>query len=165
MSRAHVREVDGDVPEDLPELPLSPHPNYVTARGLAQLRARLAEAAQRLDALPRTAADARQARAQVERELRWLNARIASALPVTATNRGSERVAFGAEVVLADEAGERCTYRIVGEDEADPDAGLISWTSPLAKALIGARVGETVSWPRPAGDLEVEILGIRYPGD
>lgn len=165
MSRAHVREVDGDVPEDLPELPLSPHPNYVTARGLAQLRARLAEAAQRLDALPKTAADARQARAQVERELRWLNARIASALPVTATNRDSERVAFGAEVVLADEAGERCTYRIVGEDEADPDAGLISWTSPLAKALIGARVGETVSWPRPAGDLEVEILGIRYPGD
>lgn len=165
MSRAHVREVDGDVPEDLPELPLSPHPNYVTARGLAQLRARLAEAAQRLEALPKTAADARQARAQVERELRWLNARIASALPVTATNRDSERVAFGAEVVLADEAGERCTYRIVGEDEADPDAGLISWTSPLAKALIGARVGETVSWPRPAGDLEVEILGIRYPGD
>ncbi len=162
MSRAHVREVDGDVPEDLPELPLSPHPNYVTPRGLAQLRARLDRVEQRLADLPKDAADARQSRAQIERELRWLQARVASAQVVEGKQRNTGRAAFGAAVTITDDNGEVCTYTIVGEDEAEPEAGLISWTSPLARALIGAEVGDVVSWKRPAGDLDVTIRSIRY---
>lgn len=162
MSRAHVRESDGDVPEDLPDLPLSPHPNYVTARGLAQLRDRLAEASTRLAALPSDATDARQARALIERERRWLQARIASAQLVDAPPKDRERAAFGAAVTLVDDAGETMRYRIVGEDEAEPDAGSISWTSPLARAVIGARTGDVVTWTRPAGDRELTLLDVRY---
>ncbi|GAC1626559.1 MAG: GreA/GreB family elongation factor [Nevskia sp.] len=163
MSRAHVREVDGDVPEDLPELPLSPLPNYVTPRGLALLRRRLDDAGARLAALPPNAADAHQARAPIERERRWLQARLASAQCIdTSTREDRGRVAFGAAVTLLDSDGEPCRYRIVGEDEAEPEAGRISWTSPLARALIGARLGEVVTWARPAGDLEVEIQAIEH---
>lgn len=162
MSRGFVKEVDGDTPEDLPELSLSPHPNYVTARGLAQLRARLAETEQRLVALRRDAADIRQQRALIERELRWLQSRIATAQLVSANNRDARRVAFGARVSVIDDEGSEFVYRLVGEDEADPDTGLISWTSPLARALIGARVGDIVTWPRPAGDRDIEVVKISY---
>lgn len=162
MSRAHVREVDGDEPEDLPELPLSPHPNYVTTRGLQLLEARRDRVEADIAAIPPDAADRRQRRAGLDRELRWLQARIAAAQPVTGTPRDPARVAFGAEVAVIDDDGTESRYRIVGEDEADPEAGLISWTSPLARALIGLKVGEVALWRRPAGDLDVEIAAIRY---
>ncbi len=164
MSRAHVREVDGDAPEDLPELPLSPHPNYVTARGLAQLQARRETCEAAIAVLPQDAADHRQRRAALDRELRWLQARIATARPVGGS-RNPQRISFGAEVVVVDADGREFRYRIVGEDEAEPDAGRISWTSPLARALIGQQVGDIAIWPRPAGDGEVEILSITYPID
>lgn len=160
MSRAHVREADGDQPEDLPELPLSAQPNYVTARGLALLRRRHAAGEQALGALQADAADARQRRAQIERELRWLAARIAAAQPVDGRGRAGDRVAFGARVSVLDENGRESQYRIVGEDEAEPDAGRISWTSPLARALIGARPGEIVTWERPAGPVDIEVKAI-----
>lgn len=163
MSRAHVREVDGDEPEDLPELPISPHPNYVTARGLAALQTRRDQIEVAIAAIAADAADRRQRRAALDRELRWLNARIASAQLVSGHARDSGRVAFGAEVEVADTDDTRLRYRIVGEDEAEPDAGRVSWTSPLARALIGLKVGEVAVWPRPAGDCEVEVLSIRYP--
>lgn len=163
MSRAHVREVDGDEPEDLPELPLSSHPNYVTARGLQLLEARRDEVEAGIAAIPLDAADRRQRRAVLDRELRWLQARIATAQPVTGTPRDPTRVAFGATVTVVDDDGVESRYRIVGEDEADPEAGLISWTSPLARALIGLKIGEVALWRRPAGDLDIEITGIRYP--
>lgn len=159
MSRAHVREVDGDVPEDLPELPLSAAPNYVTARGFEQLRRRLEDCAARLAALP---ADERQARALIERERRWLNARIASAQLVDGTRADRHRIAFGALVTVVDDKEQRLRWRIVGEDEAEPEAGRIGWTAPLARALIGAAVGEVVLWPRPSGDAELEVLGIDF---
>ena len=159
MSRAHVREVDGDVPEDLPELPLSAAPNYVTARGLAQLRRRLEDSAARLVALP---ADERQTRAMIERERRWLNARIASAQLIDGMRAGSARIAFGALAEVVDAQAHRASWRIVGEDEAEPEAGRISWTSPLARALIGAAVGEVVNWQRPSGEAELEVLAIDF---
>jgi transcription elongation GreA/GreB family factor len=162
MSRAHVRETDGDEPEDLPELPLSAQPNYVTPRGLALLRRRHAEGAQALARLPPDAADLRQRRAQIERELRWLAARIASAQAVDTLGRKADRVAFGALVAVLDEDGGESRYRIVGEDEAEPEAGRISWTSPLARALIGARLGERVTWERPAGAVDIEVAAIDY---
>ena len=76
------------------------------------------------------------------------------------SNTGERRRAgFGVRVELEDENGT--SYRIVGEDEAEPEAGLISWTSPLARALDGARIGDEVLWPRPAGDLRVEVMALR----
>ena len=117
MSRAHVREVDGDEPEDLPELPLSPHPNYVTTRGLQLLEARRDRVEADIAAIPPDAADRRQRRAGLDRELRWLQARIAAAQPVTGTPRDQARVAFGAEVAVIDDDGTESRYRIVGEDD------------------------------------------------
>ena len=162
MSRAHVRETDGDEPEDLPELPLSTQPNYVTPRGLALLLRRHAERERELASLKADASNVRQRRAQIERELRWLAARIASAQPIDTMGRGGDRVAFGAQVGVLDEDGRASRYRIVGEDEADPEAGRISWISPLARALIGARIGEIVTWERPAGAVDVEVASIDY---
>ncbi|MFC3550210.1 GreA/GreB family elongation factor [Lysobacter cavernae] len=164
MSRAFVKEHDDDA-GDLPELPLSEHSNYVTSRGLAQLRARLGDAAQRFDAITDDAADAKLLRAHLARELRWLQARIAGAIPVATENQPPDRVGFGATVELVDDDGQTYRYRIVGEDEADPEHALVSWVSPLARALSGARVGDTVVWLRPAGDLNIEVMAIDYaPG-
>lgn len=162
MSRAFVKENDSDQPDELPELPLSEHRNYVTPQGLEQLRTRLADAEARLAAIAADAVGARLESAMIERELRWLQARINDAIPVDAAKQSRERVAFGATVELADQDDHRLRYRIVGEDEADPEHGSISWVSPLARALKGGRVGDSVVWRRPAGDLQVEILGIDY---
>ncbi len=162
MSRAFTKETDGDRPDDLPELPVSPHPNYVTPQGLAQLRARLSQAEQHLAAIDNDAEGARQDRDYTARDIRWLQARIANAILVASEQGKPERVGFGTRVELADAEGQRTHYRIVGEDEADPEHGLISWVSPLARALLGARVGDSVLWKRPAGDLEVEVLKIDF---
>lgn len=162
MSRAFTKETDGDRPDDLPELPVSPHPNYVTPQGLAQLRARLSQAEQRLAAIDNDAEGARQDRDYITRDIRWLQARIASAILVASEQHLPERVGFGARVELVDAEGQHTHYRIVGEDEADPEHGLISWVSPLARALLGARIGDSVLWKRPAGDREVEVLKIDF---
>lgn len=164
MSRAHVRESDGDAPEDLPELPLSRHPNYVTPRGLALLQARLGALEADIVRLAPEAVDHRQRRAALDRERRWLVARIASAQPVGGP-RPADRVAFGARVTVTDEQGVTTRYRIVGEDEAEPEAGLISWTSPLARALIGLAIGDVATWRRPAGDCDIEVQAIAFPDD
>jgi transcription elongation factor GreB len=166
MSRAFVKDADESVGERLPDIPLSEHPNYVTPRGLAQLRARLVTARERRDALRGAGEALSQQRelAAVERELRWLNARVGSAIEVDLSQQPRDRVAFGAMVALDSLEGE-ARYRIVGEDEADVEHGLVSYVSPLAKALIGARVGDEVVWHRPAGDLTVEIVAIEYPED
>lgn len=161
MSRAFVKESDAST--ELPELPLSPHPNYVTPRGLALLRARRERVRAETECLSaqNTGADALTL-AHAERELRWLDARIGGAILVEIPSQPSDRVAFGCSVEVEDADGHRARYRIVGEDEADGAHGLISWVSPLARALIGARVGDAVVWKRPAGDLLVEVRGIRH---
>lgn len=162
MSRAFVKEDRPDT-EPLPDLPISPHPNYVTPRGLTALRARLdvvrADLARlkaredRLDLLPEKAA---------ERDIRYLEARLASAIPVDPAGQPQDEVAFGARVTVADEEGGEAIYEIVGEDEADAPAGRIAPQSPLARALIGAHVGDVVEWRRPAGRAELEIVAIAY---
>ena len=177
MSRAFVKEGDGDESHgDLPELPLSEHPNYVTPRGMALLRARLDGAGRRLAALDDELASGetpdeepvgervgiRLERAYVQREIRWLQARILGAITIAPERQPADRIAFGARVELVDTSGREHRYRIVGEDEADPERGLISWVSPLARSLHGARVGDSVLWKRPVGDLEVEVLTIDY---
>ncbi|RAP59427.1 GreA/GreB family elongation factor [Oleiagrimonas sp. MCCC 1A03011] len=163
MSRAFVKESDSPAGSELPERPISSHPNYVTPSGLAKLRALLEDAQARKHVLS-AAEDDIEARAElqaVKRDLRWLEARVGSARVVDPAGQPRDRVAFGATVEVADDEGEH-TYRIVGEDEADAEEGLVSYVSPLAKALLGAKVGDEVVWKRPAGDRVIEVLGIDY---
>ena len=163
MSRAFVKEQDAGPEDGTGDLPLSPHPNYVTPRGLALLRARQEQAQQRLAALPREAFGAELEKVRIERELRWLAARVGSAIPIDPARQLADRVAFGAAVELADTGtGAVHRYRIVGEDEADAES-LISWVSPLAKAMMGARADDHVVWRRPRGDLELDVVEITDP--
>ena len=164
MSRAFVKEGTGEL-EPLPDLPLSPHRNVVTLRGLAALRARLAETQalltrlrarpDRLDRLPEAAA---------ERDIRYLEARLRTAIPVDPATLPETEVAFGLQVTVADDDDQETRYEIVGEDEADAALGRIAPQSPLARALMGARVGDEVVWNRPAGPLSLLVLHIARPG-
>lgn len=159
MSRAFVKENDGDGPDELPELPLSPHPNQMTPRGLRLLQERLVMAQAQRAVIDESAVGAVQQRAYLARDIRWLQARIASAR-LQAAVPVPQQVGFACVVALQDEQGRHYRYQIVGEDEADPEAGYISWLSPLARAIDGKERGDEVVWPRPAGDLVVEIMSI-----
>ena len=151
MSRAFVNE-DSYV-ATLPDRPVSEHPNWVTEHGLALIEQAL-EAARRDHGKAQAAGD-RDALANAGRELRYWNARRATAqLRVPAA--GSDLVQFGDTVTIARDDGRRQTFRIVGEDEADPASGTISHVSPLARALLGRRVGDTVR----AGRDDAEIVAI-----
>jgi len=153
MSRAFVKEPDGGTPEALPERPISPHPNLVTREGLAAMEAELA----RLDAAHAAAvrADDRPAIAATQRDQRYWTARRASAQLVE-TPTATDRVQFGSTVTIGRDDGRKQTFRIVGEDEADPAHGTLSHVAPLARALFGKAVGDVIE--APGG--EVEILGI-----
>lgn len=167
MSRAFVKEPDGDMAGDeQPDLPQSPHPNYVTPAGLAELETRLAEREGRRQHL--VASDDLADKlplAQVDRDIRYLKGRIERAIPVDAASQPAGEVCFGALVGIADESGSEAQYAIVGEDEADAQRGKVSWVSPLARALVGARVGDVITWKRPSGDVELEVVSIRLSGD
>lgn len=160
MSRAFVKEGTGEL-DPLPDLPVSPHPNWVTASGLGSLKARLTETQERLAAL-RARPDRldKLPEAAAERDIRYIEARLATATLV-APPAAPDEVAFATEVTVASDDGRESTYRITGEDEADPARGWISLHAPLARILLGAQVGETVTWTRPAGAIELEILSIR----
>ena len=157
MSVAFTKESDSEaVAANLPDRPISLHPNLVTASGLAAIDAALAAARASYDAARAEgdiAAD-RTAMAQATRELRYWSARRASAQLVEADSL--DVVQFGATVTIGRDGGSRQIWRITGEDEADPAAGRVSYVSPLARALIGMRVGDTA---RFAGH-EVELLAI-----
>lgn len=151
MSRAFVKE-DDDAVEDLPERPVSSAPNLVTAEGLAAIEA---EVAQLTAALAQTKADDRATRARIGRDLRYWTARRGSA-QLTPPPDDNEIVRFGSRVSIERDDGRRQTFRIVGEDEADPERGTLSYVSPLARALMGRSVGDSV---RVAG-ADAEILDI-----
>jgi transcription elongation factor GreB len=80
-----------------------------------------------------------------------------------ASQSSRDQVRFGATVEVADEQDERRNLTIVGDDEADAGAGRIGWSAPLARALIGARVGDERVVRLPAGEKSYEVVGIRYP--
>ncbi|MDZ4309696.1 MAG: GreA/GreB family elongation factor [Cypionkella sp.] len=162
MSRAFVKEGDGDL-DPLPDLPLSPHPNYVTPRGLNALQSRLRDLqttltalkarSERLDKLPEAAA---------ERDIRYIEARLRTAILIDPTTLPLTEVAFGLAVTVTDDDGQHITYEITGEDEADAPLHRIAPQSPLARALIGARVGDAVVWRKPSGPVSLEILRISH---
>lgn len=169
MSRGFVKEDDLEhAGTELPERQLSTQPNYVTANGYAQLQ-QLADTLEqaRLALSGNTDEPAAQLKLlTINRDLRYVAARLESAQVIkpmaTKTDLAARQILFGATVLVEDEEGTRHTYEIVGEDEADIHANKVSWSSPLAKALIGHKVGDSVSWVRPAGDVVLEIIAIHY---
>ncbi|MET0429312.1 MAG: transcription elongation factor GreA [Microvirga sp.] len=153
MSRAFVRESDGSELEDLPDRPVSDHPNLVTAEGLSQIEAQIADLRRRL-ADAGTSGDRPEA-ARVSRDLRYWTRRRATAR-IVVDEPVVERVRFGSRVTLDRGGGRQVTYRIVGEDEADPTSGTLSYMSPLAQALMGQAIGDAVA----VGPTEAEIIAI-----
>ncbi len=151
MSRAFVKE-DAGGDDTLPDRAISAHPNYVTAEGLALIDAELA----RLGAALAAAGDDRAVRAGIERDLRYWRSRRATAEVVPPPSDTGE-VRFGSTVTIQRDDGREQTWRVVGEDEADPAKGTLSYVSPLAMALSGKRVGDVVE---VAGG-EAEIVAIR----
>jgi transcription elongation GreA/GreB family factor len=165
MSRAFVKEND-EQGNELPERPQSPYPNHITPRGLDALHQQL----QALEAAHKRMAEPQgnelidqDSKHGLERDIRYLQDRIARALVINPAMQPRDKVGFGATVETEDENGEKRVFEIVGEDEADAAVGRLSWVSPLARALTDAEAGDTVVWKRPAGDLELEIRSINYP--
>jgi transcription elongation factor GreB len=141
VSRGFVKD-DDDRPERPPSRPVSDRPNHVTSNGLALLH----------DALERARASADR------RNVAYYEERIASAEVVDPQSAEPGVVAFGRTVIGHEEgSGAKIRLRIVGEDEADPAHGTISWISPYAEALFGHRAGDRVVVQRPAGPAAVVI--------
>ena len=169
MSRGFVKEDDLEhAGTDVPERPISSQANYVTANGycLLEQQANALELQRKTLSAKKDDQQAQQQLAIVNRDLRYLAARLESAQIVkpmaTKSDATANQVLFGAIVTVEDEEGDSHTYEIVGEDEADIKVGKVSWASPLAKALIGQKVGESVVWARPAGNIVLEIIAIKY---
>lgn len=166
MSRGFVKEDDLEhAGTDLPERPLSEHPNYVTPNGLQQLRLQ----AERLEVERQQLAPRKedpvvsQRLGMVERDLRYFEARLNQVILVEPSEQqGDTVVLFGATVTAEDDEGKSHIFTIVGEDEADIAASKVSWVSPLARALLGHKAGDSVIWRRPAGNLALEIIDIKY---
>jgi transcription elongation GreA/GreB family factor len=158
MSVAFTKEEDSEAAASrLPDRPISPHPNFVTAAGLAKLDASLTSAKEAV-ALAQASSELkndRSAMARASRDLRYFKARRASAQLVE-PDGAPGTVLFGRRVCVRREDGRRQTFRIVGEDESDPTQGSISYISPLAKSLLGKKAGDITN----LGNAELEILSV-----
>ncbi|MGI4991885.1 transcription elongation factor GreB [Halobacteriovorax sp. GFR7] len=99
---------------------------------------------------------------EIDRRIRFLNTRINAALIVDPLSISSEKIQFGATVVLEDEDGNEKRYSIVGVDEVDTTKGLVSWKSPIARAMIGKEEGDEVIVQAPGDDFEYTIVEINY---
>lgn len=168
MSKAFTRESD-----ETPELPIRPRvpsplppgtKNYLTADGARRLQAEL----DRLTQIerPKLAAiqddpDVRRRRQSLDRQIQSLHQSLATAVVVPPSPGPWEKVGFGATVTVRRRSGET-RYRIVGIDETDADRGWVSWLSPIAKALLNAKLGQRVRFQFPSGEEELEIAGIGY---
>lgn len=180
MSKAFTKEPDGEAEDDdvEAEAPKPKGPQYITRAGHERLRAEL-------DSLwrgerPKVTADVQAAAAQgdrsenaeyiygkkrlreIDRRIRFLSKRLDVLIIVEPTEEQQGRVFFGAWVTIEDEEGVEATYRIVGADEIDLAKRHISVASPVAKALLGKRVGDTTTVLRPKGPVEVTVLSVRY---
>lgn len=154
MSNAFEREPDDLPPESPPERVVSQHPNFVTSRGLKLIERTLAELDGRIGGCEDEAE-----LAWLRRDLRYWSARHASAQVIESPD-APEEVAFGTRVTFRREGGEPETIELVGEDEADPSGGKLSWVCPLAHAMMGAMPGETVELEARGAAVEIEILAV-----
>jgi transcription elongation GreA/GreB family factor len=141
MSRAFVKESDEDGSDTLPERAISPHPNLVTEEGSKLIETCIRElesAREGAKAQPDNALVAR-----IDRDLRYWRQRRSTARVVTPPQK-KDRVRFGLRVTLRLDDGSQIAFRIVGEDEADPAAGLLSFASPIGTTLMSQAVGDAV---------------------
>ncbi|CAI8838102.1 GreA/GreB family elongation factor [Pseudomonas sp. Irchel 3H3] len=161
MSRAFVNEDNAAAQADQPvERQVSSQPNYVTPDGLRQLQDKVAELQTLHSAQSALGELADQQRlADLQRDLRYYHQRLQSAQvvpPATST----DKVQIGSWVTYADEQGTERRVQLVGEDQAVAAQGLINWSSPLGRALLGAQLNDEVLWQRPAGDQLIEVIRI-----
>jgi transcription elongation GreA/GreB family factor len=159
LSVAFTKEESAETASEtlLPDRPISPHPNLVTETGLKALERQLGEARQACEAAHRIedVNDRRREAAIPLRDLRYFSERVRTA-QVVPDPVSSDVVAFGSTVTFNRNDGRVQTYRIVGEDEADPKTGSISFASPVAKSLMGKGVGDIAG----SGNQELEIVAI-----
>ncbi len=158
MAVAFTREEDYEAQAaDLPDRPISTHPNLVTASGLATIEHELAQARAAYGAAQAEGGISgdRTAMARATRDLRYWSSRRASA-QLTEPDGDPATVQFGRTVAIEREDGRRQSFRIVGEDEADPAKGSVSYLSPLARALMGKAVGDVAL----VNGAEVEIVDL-----
>lgn len=159
MSVAFTKEESAETASEtlLPDRPISPHPNLVTEKGLQVLQTQLQQAREAYEAA-QAIEDVNEKRRQSAvplRDARYLTERLRTA-QVVPDPASTDTVAFGSTVTFSRADGRVQTYRIVGEDEADPKAGTISFVAPVAKALMGKAVGDVVG----SGAQQIEILSI-----
>lgn len=152
MSRAFVKEQDNVPPDDPPEFEVGSGPDLVTRAGLERINAKVAEIEAQLAANPNA-----DSRVLLMRDLRYWVARKNSARVFVPTN--PNEVEFGSQVTI-ERSGRRQTFMLVGEDEAEPAAGRINWRSPLAEAILGARVGDIVELGDRTPPDEIKVLEI-----
>jgi transcription elongation GreA/GreB family factor len=159
MSVAFVREESAESAQEvtLPERPISTHPNLVTQSGFRALERAVADSREALRAaqLIEDANERRRALELAARDARYFSERLASAV-LRPEPTSVEVVAFGHRVTIIRDGDRHQSYQIVGEDEADPRMGTISYVSPLARRLMGRRVGDFIDMDR----YEIEILAI-----
>jgi transcription elongation factor GreB len=177
MSRAFVDESAQEPrEEEVPELKILLPPgakNYMTPKGAERLRVELAELQRErprlIAAIGKIEGSERDVRGEQRRRMRETDRRIEylqrmhSILEVIdPAQQSSDRVVFGATVTVRESGGREKTYQIVGVDEADPEKGRVSWISPIARALISKRVGDTAALKLPTGETRLTITGLRY---
>ncbi|MRS98752.1 transcription elongation factor GreB [Ralstonia pickettii] len=183
MNKAFVREDSGDDEDDLPEgaAPLPPgSKNYITPAGYERLRSELmhlidTERPEVVGIVSWAASNGDRSEngdylygkkrlREIDRRIRFLTRRIEKAEVVDASLQGdNDQIFFGATVTYANQRGEETTITIVGMDEVDLDIGHVSWISPIARALIKAREGDTVQLRTPTGVEQIDILEVKYP--
>src|SRR3954452_2293213 len=159
MSVAFTKEESSEAASEtlLPDRPISPHPNRVTEAGMKALELQLQQAREAYEAAARIE-DVNERRRQAAvplRDFRYFTERVRTA-QVVPNPTSIETVAFGSTVTFSRDDGRVQTYRIVGEDEADPKAGSMSFVAPVARLLMGKAVGDVVGTPGQ----ELEIIAI-----
>ncbi len=168
MSKAFTREETNgpDIP-DLPPLASvlpSGAKNYITQHGAQRLRDELAQLVQ--EKRPQLAAaddlDAKRELGVLDQRIYQLEQSLQSAEIISPLGAPANIVRFGATVTVRDSSGEETRYRIVGVDETDFDHGWVSWLSPIARALMNAKLGERVRFKFPSGEEDLEIVAISY---
>lgn len=164
MSRAFVKEDAQGPDEDPPERPVSPQPNYVTPRGLKILQDMEEALLTELKGFEGAQDDPlkKKKKRELERDLRYVRARLESAIPVDPAKQPKDQIRFGASVVLQREDGEKKAVRIVGEDEAEEGGQTLSWAAPFAQTLFGLKAGQALHWETEAGAEKWSVLSISY---
>lgn len=161
MSRAFLKESDGDnVVNAFPERIHSDVPNYITHKGLERLQAKVRQLEAELTALNTSPSIDKPS--QIERtkqDLRYHRERLRRAIP-TDTSEAPDSVQFGVTVILLGEDNDTYQFTMVGEDETNLETGRISWASPIARLLMGRKMGDEVRWNRGDETLNVEITGL-----